>query len=69
MIALYQQTEDPPQPRGMVRARRLVASALLRRSSRRADGAVAVRGWKAWLFTTWVVVVTAAYFAYMIGWS
>ena len=67
MIAPIRQTEPRPRLRGLRRAHRLVAATLLKKRRHPADGASRVPAWRAWLFTLWVVVVTVAYSAYLIG--
>ncbi len=66
MIAPYHQTKDPPPPSGIRRARQVVASMLLTGETRNTSSRVP--GWKAWLFTGWVVAAMVVYFAYMFGW-
>jgi hypothetical protein len=68
MIAPASQTDGRPPSRGLRYARRLVASTLLRRRLPGWGNSAKIAAWKAWLFTAWVVVVTAVYGAYMLGW-
>jgi hypothetical protein len=61
---------QPPQldeSRPLEEARRWIASTFLRNRSSQDDHAAPVRPWKAWLFTAWVLIVTAVYFAGMFG--
>ncbi|MHC4179242.1 MAG: hypothetical protein ACYSWU_17150 [Planctomycetota bacterium] len=67
MIAPIQSPEASAPSPGIRRARHLVASTLLRPRSRPPDSGPSVPAWRAWLFTIWVVVISAAYFAYMAG--
>jgi len=66
MIAFYKQTTEPRTTPGMRRARRLIASTLFKEQPARLDVAPKVAGWKAWVFTSWVVVTVVVYFAYML---
>jgi hypothetical protein len=68
VIAPIRETEGSGLASRMHRARRLVASTLLRRRSYPADDAPPVPHWKAWTFTVWTAVAAGAYFAHMIGW-
>ena len=67
MIARIRQTEPESRPRGLRRAHRLVAATMLKKPRHAADGSSRVPAWRAWLFTFWVLVVTVAYSAYLIG--
>ncbi len=67
MIAPIREAKDPPAAPGLRRARRLVASSLLKRRSYPADEGPAVGPWQAWLFTAWVVATTLAYAVAMAG--
>jgi len=49
-------------------AHRFVASTLLSPQADSGRDAPPVPAWKAWLFTVWVVVITAAYCAFALGW-
>ena len=53
-----------PSP-GIRRAHSLVASTLLKQRPLPRDRTPPVPAWRAWLFTTWAVVVAAVYFMYM----
>jgi hypothetical protein len=55
------------EDRRLDEARHVVAAALLESEPRPAERAPRIPAWKAWLFTAWVVVVTAFYSAAMIG--
>ena len=55
-----------PSP-GIRHAHRLVASTLLEQRPRPRDCTPPVPAWRAWLFTTWAVVVAAVYFMCMAG--
>jgi hypothetical protein len=55
------------QRRRLHKARRVVAAALLDPKSESGDRAPRIPGWRAWLYTAWVVVVTGIYVASMIG--
>ena len=68
MIAPIQKTEQRPRRTGIHYARQLVAASLLKKRAYRDDNAPQIAPWKAWLTTAWIVVVTAVYGAYMIGW-
>ena len=68
MIAPIQKTPERPCRTGIHYARQLVAASLLRMRAYRDDTAPKIAPWKAWLTTVWIVVVTAVYGAYMIGW-
>jgi hypothetical protein len=48
-------------------ARRLVAVTFFARPLDSIEDAPAIASRRAWLFTAWVVIVTAAYFATMLG--
>ena len=69
MIAPLPQTgpERSPVHRHVRAARRLVASTFLPAPARAADDAPSIPVWRAWLFAAWVLVVTAVYFASMLG--
>ncbi len=67
MIAPIQQTDERPRSARLRRAHRLVVSTLLGKRASHTDEAPRVAVWRAWLFATWVVTVTAAYAAYLSG--
>jgi len=67
MIAPIERPKAPASSPGILHARRLVASALLKQRPRPAEGAPSMAAWRAWLFTAWVVVVAAVYFVCMAG--
>ncbi len=67
MIAPIEKPKAAATSPGIRRARRLVASALLKQRPRLPGGAPCLPAWRAWLFTAWVVVVAAVYFACMAG--
>jgi hypothetical protein len=48
-------------------ARRVAASALLDTEGRSNEAGKPVARWQVWLFVSWAVVTSAAYFAYMLG--
>jgi nucleotidyltransferase/DNA polymerase involved in DNA repair len=48
-------------------ARRAAASALLDAESRPDQPAKPIARWQAWLFVAWTVIITATYFAHMLG--
>ena len=64
---------DKPDPGNLERfdrlrrARRIVASTFFARDPQPADTAPPISAWRAWLFAGWVVLVTSAYFARMLG--
>jgi hypothetical protein len=53
--------------RRLEQARRLVAATFFRHDADPTDNAPLVPTWQAWAFTAWVVIVTAIYFATMLG--
>jgi len=69
MIAPLPQTgpEKSAAGRHVRAARRLVASTFLPEQPRATDSAPSIPAWRAWLFAAWVLVVTAVYFAGMLG--
>jgi hypothetical protein len=72
MIAPLRQTYRPaPETTGaryrMREARRTLASILLPQSAHSLPRAPTVTRWRAWLFTSWVALVGAAYFAHVLG--
>jgi hypothetical protein len=69
MIAPLNETgpQSPSARRHFRAARRVVASTFLSAASGPGDGAPSIPAWRAWLFAGWVLVVTAAYFAGMLG--
>jgi hypothetical protein len=68
VIAFYKEVETKAPPAGMRRARRLVASTLLRSAREPRDDAPPMPGWKAWLYCAWVLVAAAYYIGCMVGW-
>jgi len=59
---------ETAEARGRLRqARHLVASSLLEERRESVPDAPPVPGWRAWLFSAWVVVVTVMYFAHLVG--
>ncbi len=48
-------------------ARRAAASALLDARSRPDQPAKPIARWQVWLFVAWIVIITATYFAHMLG--
>ena len=68
MIAPIEKPKASASSPGICRARRLVASTLLQEQPRWPDSAPPVPAGRAWVFTAWVVGLSAAYFAYMMGW-
>ena len=62
----------PPDPetsetrRRLRRARQLVAATFFK-GRRSADTAPSIPSWRAWVFTGWLILVTAVYFAEMAG--
>lgn len=67
MIAPIKRPKTSAPSPGIRRAHRLVASTLLQQRLRPRDAAPPVPAWRAWLFTAWVVVTAAVYFACMSG--
>ena len=67
MIAPIESLKASASSPGIRRARRLVACTLLKLRSSRPDCAASAPAWRAWLFTTWVALVVAVYFACMAG--
>ena len=63
----------PPDPetsetrRRLRRARQLVAATFFKCHRRSADTAPSIPSWRAWVFTGWLILVTAVYFAEMAG--
>ena len=53
--------------RRLRRARRLVAARFFHHDADPSDNAPPVPAWQAWVFAAWVVIVTAVYFATMLG--
>jgi nitroreductase len=53
--------------RRLDQARRLVAATFFRHEAHPAEKAPPVPAWRAWAFVAWVVIVTAVYFATMLG--
>jgi hypothetical protein len=67
MIAPIERPKASASSPGVRRARRLVASTLMQQRPRWPECAPSVPAWQAWMFTAWVVAISAAYFAYMVG--
>ena len=69
MIApLHQIDPETAKTRRRLReAYRVVTSAFLPRRTRPTDNGPPISAWRAWLFAGWVIVVTTAYFASMLG--
>lgn len=69
MIApLEQMDSETTQTRRRLRlARRLVASTFFQHDPDPGENAPPIPAWRAWLFTAWVTIVTAIYFATMLG--
>ena len=53
--------------RRLEQARRLVAATFFSHEANPTDNAPRVPAWQAWVFAAWVLVVTALYFATMLG--
>ncbi len=66
MIAPIRETETRPRSARLRHAHRVVASTLLGKPRHVDENAPPVARWKAWVFTVWVVVVTAVYAGYML---
>jgi hypothetical protein len=67
VIAPIRRPEARPAAPGVLYARRLVASTLLRQKTSPAGHGPPMPAWRAWLLAAWVVMVVAAYFASMVG--
>jgi hypothetical protein len=67
LIAFIKHDEPPRSAPAVQRARRLVASTLLRRRQSK-DDSPGVPAWLAWTFTAWLVGVTLVYGLSMLGW-
>ncbi len=69
MIAPLRQPDSwTPEVRRQLRAaREMVATTRLQPAAERVSPVPPVPRWAAWLFTTWLVLVTALYGAYMLG--
>ena len=65
MIAPIEKAKPRASAPGIRRARRMVASTLLKPPP--PGGAPRLPAWRAWLFTAWVVVVVAVYLVCMAG--
>ncbi len=68
MIAFIKQDDPPRLPPALRRARRLVASTLLRGAQKNDGVGPRVPAWLAWTFTLWIATATVAYGLFMLGW-
>jgi len=68
MIAFIKHDEPPRSPPALKRARRLVASTLLRRARPGQRRGPEVHAGVAWTFTAWVAAATLIYGLSMLGW-
>jgi hypothetical protein len=66
MIAPLRETNEPPHTPGMLRARRLAATILLRHPSH--DTPYRHGMWKAWLVVAGAVAVAAILVGHWLGW-
>ena len=53
--------------RSLDQARRLISATFFRHDADPTDHAPPVSAWRAWAFVAWVILVTALYFAMMLG--
>ena len=53
--------------RRLRKARRLIAARFLRHDADPTDEAPPISAWQAWAFVAWILIVTAVYFATMLG--